>query len=139
MQCNKIVLGHHADNRIETLFLNILHSGRMKGMPVARYQSLRGDIAVIRPLTHWMESDITEYAELEDFPILPCNLCSNQANLQRPQVKLLLSTLEEGLNLNAKHNILNAKGSIVPSHLLDQELREVCGLDSLAGDDDDEA
>ena len=136
MNCNKIVLGHHADDCIETLLLNVLHAGQMKGMP-ARYQSKRGDIAVMRPMIHCMESDIAEYAALEKFPILPCNLCSNQANLQRPQVKLLLSTLE-GLNPRAKQNILNAMGDVRPSHLLDQDLREACGMDPLTGEDDDE-
>ena len=136
MNCNKIVLGHHADDCIETLLLNVLHAGQMKGMP-ARYQSQRGNIAVMRPMIHCVESDIAEYAALENFPILPCNLCSNQANLQRPQVKLLLSTLQD-LNPNAKRNILNAMGDVRPSHLLDQDLRKACGMDPLTGGDDEE-
>lgn len=135
--CNKIVLGHHADDAMETLLLNMLHAGQMKAMP-ARYTSQRGNLAVMRPLMNCMEDDIAEYAELSGFPILPCNLCSNQANLQRPQVKLLLKTLR-GLNPNAKQNILNAMGDVRPSHLLDQNLREACGMDPTTGEIEDDS
>ena len=84
-----------------------------------------------------MEADIERYSILQDFPILPCNLCSNQANLQRPQVKLLLQTLQD-LNPNAKQNLLNAMGDVRPSHLLDQNLRQACGMDRITGQDDDD-
>ena len=130
--CNKIALGHHADDAAETLFLNMIHGGTMKGMP-ARYTSARGSLAVLRPLIFCHESDIAEYAAMRDFPILPCNLCNNQDALQRPQMKLLLGTLEQ-FNVNAKQNILNAMSSVRPSHLLDQDLRESCGMDAITGD-----
>lgn len=133
--CNKIALGHHADDAMETLFLNMLHAGQMKAMP-ARYTSKRGSLGVLRPLMHSMEVDIAAYAKLQGFPILPCNLCSNQANLQRPQVKLLLNTLQD-LNPNAKQNLLRAMSDIRPSHLLDQGLREACGMDPVTGEEDD--
>lgn len=133
--CNKIALGHHADDAMETLFLNMLHAGQMKGMP-ARYTSQRGSLGVLRPLMQSMEADIATYARLQGFPILPCNLCSNQANLQRPQVKLLLNTLQE-LNPTAKQNLLRAMSDIRPSHLLDQSLRAACGMDPITGDEDD--
>jgi tRNA 2-thiocytidine biosynthesis protein TtcA len=132
--CNKIALGHHADDAMETLLLNMLHAGQMKAMP-ARYTSKRGSLAVLRPLIKSMEADIERYAMMKGFPILPCNLCSNQANLQRPQVKLLLNTLG-GMNPNAKQNLLRAMSDIRPSHLLDQNLREACGMDPITGDDD---
>jgi len=126
VNCNKIALGHRADDAMETLMLNMLPAGQMKGMP-ARYTSRRG----------WMqsmESDIaTHYAALKEFPILPCNLCSNQANLQRPQVRKKL----QDLNPNAKQNILRARSDIRPSHLLDQKLRESCGMDPITRDEDD--
>ena len=133
--CNKIVLGHHADDAIETLMLNMLHAGQMKAMP-ARYTSKRGNLAVMRPLIRCLEEDIATFAALKEFPILPCNLCSNQANLQRPQVKLLLQTLSH-LNPNAKENMLNAIGDIRPSHLLDQDLRSACGMDPITGEEED--
>ncbi|KAL3910600.1 MAG: hypothetical protein SGARI_002042 [Bacillariaceae sp.] len=115
--CNKIALGHHADDAMETLLLNMIH----------------GSLAVMRPLILCQESEIAEYAMLKSFPILPCNLCSNQDALQRPQMKLLLGTLEQ-FNVNAKQNVLNAMGSISPSHMLDQDLREACGMDPVTGD-----
>ena len=83
------------------------------------------------------ESDIERYSVLKDFPILPCNLCSNQSNLQRPQVKLLLNTLQD-LNPSVKQNLLNAMGDIRPSHLLDQDLRESCGMDPITGEEDED-
>ena len=136
--CNKIALGHHFDDSAETLLMNMIHNGVTKGMP-ARYTSKRGSLAVIRPLMECFESDIAKYASLMGFPILPCNLCSNQADLQRPQVKLLLGTLEQ-LNPNAKQNLLNSMKNIKPSHMLDQELRTACGMDPVTGSDvfDDE-
>lgn len=135
--CNKIALGHHADDALETLLLNMLHAGQLKAMP-ARYTSRRGQLAVMRPLITCLEDDIREYAELSQFPILPCNLCSNQANLQRPQVKLLLSTLEASFNPNAKQNLLHALTDVRPSHLLDQSLRQAIGMDSITGEEEDD-
>lgn len=133
--CNKIALGHHADDAMETLLLNCLHAGQMKAMP-ARYTSKRGSLAVLRPLIKSMEADIERYAMMKGFPILPCNLCNNQENLQRPQVKLLLNTLES-LNPNAKQNLLRAMSDIRPSHMLDQSLREACGMDPITGEEDE--
>ena len=133
--CNKIALGHHADDCLETLFLNMIHGGQMSAMP-ARYTSQRGKLAVLRPLLQCFEDDIAEYAALSQFPILPCNLCSNQAAvdlLQRPQIKLLLSSLE-GLTPTAKQNMLNACQKVKPSHLLDRNLRQACGMDPVTGE-----
>jgi tRNA 2-thiocytidine biosynthesis protein TtcA len=136
--CNKIALGHHFNDSAETLLMNMIHNGVTKGMP-ARYTSKRGSLAIIRPLMECFESDIAKYASLMDFPIIPCNLCSNQADLQRPQVKLLLGTLEQ-LNPNAKQNLLNSMKNVKPSHMLDQELRTACGMNPITGSDvfDDE-
>jgi tRNA 2-thiocytidine biosynthesis protein TtcA len=131
--CNKIALGHHGDDAMETLLLNLLHAGQLKSMP-ARYTSTRYRLAVLRPLIYSLEHDIREYALLQKFPILPCNLCSNQANLQRPQIKLMLNSLE-AMNPNVRRNLLNAMSTVRPSHLLDQELRIKCGLDPITGQD----
>ena len=138
--CNKIALGHHADDCLETLLLNMLHQCTMKGMP-ARYTSRRGSLAVLRPLITCKEEDIAEYANLREFPILPCNLCSSQAtDLQRPAVKLLLQALQS-MNPTAGQNMIRACRDVRPSHLLDQSLREACGMDPVTGeivDDEDD-
>ena len=138
--CNKIALGHHADDCLETLLMNMIHGGVMKAMP-ARYTSKRGSLAVMRPLIACKEEDIAEYAALQHFPILPCNLCSSQeGELQRPAVKLLLQTLQ-GMNPSAGKNMLRSCQDIRPSHLLDQSLREACGMNPVTGEvvDDDDA
>eukprot|EP00977_Amphora_coffeiformis_P001358 scaffold286_cov169-Amphora_coffeaeformis.AAC.2 len=138
--CNKIALGHHADDCLETLLMNMIHGGVMKAMP-ARYTSKRGSLAVMRPLIACREEDIAEYAALQKFPILPCNLCSSQeGELQRPAVKLLLQALQ-GMNPTAAQNMLRACQDVRPSHLLDQSLREACGMDPVTGEvvDDEDA
>jgi len=135
--CNKLVLGHHADDSLETLVLNMLHVGQLKAMP-ARYTSRRGKLAVMRPLITCMEDDIEEYAKLSEFPIIPCNLCKNQSGLQRPQVKLLLSTLDS-FTPDAKKNWLTSLANVQPSHLLDQDLRRAVGMDPITGEEEEEA
>merc|ERR1712070_411523 len=127
--------GHHADDSLETLVLNMLHAGELKAMP-ARYTSRRGKLAVMRPLITCMEEDIEEYARLAGFPILPCNLCKNQNGLHRPQVKLLLQTLDS-FTPDAKKNWLNALGNVQPIHLLDQNLRKAVGMDPITGEEED--
>jgi tRNA 2-thiocytidine biosynthesis protein TtcA len=141
--CNKITLGHHADDCLETLMLNMIHGGQLSAMP-ARYTSQRGSLGVLRPLIQCWEDDIATYASSMEFPILPCNLCSNQANLQRPQMKLLLSSMT-ALTPTAKVNLLQSLHTVKPSHLLDQNLRASCGMDPITGEkegdvstDDDE-
>jgi tRNA 2-thiocytidine biosynthesis protein TtcA len=133
LKCNKVVLGHHGDDALETLLLNMIHAGQTKSMP-ARYTSKRGRLAVMRPLITCLEEDIARYAALSSFPILPCNLCSSQGStLQRPQVKLLLSALT-AMSPNAKRNMLTALSDFRPSHLLDPGLRQACGMDPVTGE-----
>jgi len=110
----------------------MIHAGQMKAM-AARFTSQRGALAVMRPLIFCFEDDIREYARQCNFPILPSNLCSNQANFHRPQVKLLLTTLQSSLNTDAKKNLLHACQDVRPSHLLDQSLRTACGMDPITG------
>ena len=131
--CNKIALGHHADDAMETLLLNMIYAGQIKGMP-ARYTSSRHSLGVLRPLMACFEDDLQTFATMKQFPILPCNLCSNQANLQRPQMKLFLSMLQTTCNTNVKQNILHAMKDVRPSHLLDQNLRKMCGMDPVTGE-----
>ena len=90
----------------------------------------------MRPLITCMEEDIEEYARLAEFPILPCNLCKNQNGLHRPQVKLLLSTLDS-FTPDAKKNWLTALSNVQPSHLLDQNLRKAVGMDPITGEEED--
>jgi tRNA 2-thiocytidine biosynthesis protein TtcA len=92
----------------------------------------------MRPLIACREEMIAEFAALQGFPILPCNLCSSQAGeLQRPAVRLLLQTLQ-GMNPTAGQNMLRACQDIQPSHLLDQSLREACGMDPVTGEIEDD-
>lgn len=86
IKANKIALGHHGDDAIQTLLLNFIHAGQMKSMP-ARYYSTQRDIHVIRPLMGSLEEDIESFAKSMDFPILPCNLCGSQPEAQRAKVR----------------------------------------------------
>lgn len=127
----KLCLGHHGDDASETLLLNMLHQGQIKGMP-ARYYSDSRDKHVLRPLIYCEEADIAAFAAYEGFPILPCSLCGTQPDAQRAKVKLLLQTLES-MNPNARKNLVNAMGDVRPSHLLDRGLRSACGLHAQTG------
>lgn len=131
MNCNQIALGHHGDDAIETLLLNMIHGGNMKGMP-ARYYSESRDVHVIRPLIACVESDIAQFAKEMKFPILPCNLCGSQEDLHRGKAKLLVDAMES-MNSNARKNVISALGNVKPTHLLDEQLRKACGLDGLTG------
>lgn len=129
--CNKIALGHHGDDAIETLLLNMIHGGSMKAMP-ARYYSESRDVHVLRPLISCVESDIAQFAQEMQFPILPCNLCGSQDDLHRGKAKLLVDAMST-MNPDARRNVINALGNVKPTHLLDENLREACGLDRVTG------
>ena len=132
--CNKIALGHHRDDVIETLMLNLLYSGQIKAMP-PRLKSDDGRNVVIRPLVYCDESEIAEFSKLMAFPILPCDLCGSQDGLQRQAVKGLLNHLNDR-NPNVKGNLFAALSNVIPSHLLDQDLRRMSGLDEWVGVDE---
>ena len=117
--CNKIALGHHRDDSIETLLLNLFHSGRMQAMP-AKYTTDDGRFEVIRPLIYVAESEIAEYAELMEFPIIPCNLCGS-VQTQRNWVKGLIDQIEAQVP-DARNSMLAALGNVKTSHLLDPSL-----------------
>jgi len=118
--CTKIALGHHRDDALETLLLNLCFAGAMASMP-ARLRSRDGRNVVIRPLLYAAESELARYAELKAFPILPCDLCGSQDQLKRQQMKRLLGELET-LAPRVRHSMLAALGNVKAGHLLDRQL-----------------
>lgn len=130
--CTKIALGHHRDDMVETLMLNLLFSGQLKTMP-PRLTSQDGRNTVIRPLAYCAEADVAAYADTVGFPIIPCDLCGTQENLQRQKIKRLLADLERD-NPRIKGNIMAAMGNVRPSHLLDLDLRAAVGLDPITAE-----
>ena len=130
--CTKIALGHHRDDIIETLMLNLLYSGQLKAMPV-RLRSQDDRNTLIRPLAYCSEEDVAAYAEQIQFPIIPCDLCGSQDNMQRQKVKRLLGELHAE-NPKVKGNMMAALRNVSPSHLLDLSLREAAGLDPVTAE-----
>lgn len=130
--CTKIALGHHRDDIIETLMLNLLYSGQLKAMPV-RLRSQDDRNTIIRPLAYCSEEDIAAYADAVQFPIIPCDLCGSQDNMHRQKVKRLLTELNDE-NPKVKGNMMAAIKNVSPSHLLDLGLREKAGLDPVTAE-----
>ena len=118
--CNKIALGHHRDDILETFFLNMFFGGKLKGMP-AKLVSDDGKHVVIRPMAYVKEEDTERYAEVKQFPIIPCNLCGSQENLQRKQIKALMREWEKK-HPGRVENIFSSLSTVVPSHLMDGAL-----------------
>lgn len=124
----RIALGHHRDDIIETLFLNMFYGGKLKAMP-AKLLSDDGNHVVIRPLSYCSESDIKAYAEARGFPIIPCALCGSQEHLQRQAIKQLLADWNRRYPGRIE-SIFSSLQNIVPSHLADNELFDFKGLGS---------
>lgn len=119
--CNKVALGHHRDDALETLLMNLFYGGRLQAMP-AGYRTDDGRFEVIRPLIECAERDIVEHAVAAAYPILPCNLCGSQEGLQREAMTALLDQLE-AKNPHVRSIMLNALRNVQPSHLLDRGVR----------------
>lgn len=125
----KIALGHHKEDIIETFFLNLFFSGKLEAMP-AKYRTDNDEHTIIRPLAYCREADIEKYAALQQFPIIPCNLCGSQPNMQRKIIKKML----EGWEAEYKDRteiIFNALTNVSPSHLLDRNIYDFENLKSL--------
>jgi tRNA 2-thiocytidine biosynthesis protein TtcA len=132
LKCTKIALGHHRDDVLATLMLNLVFAGQLKAMP-PKLRSDDGENIVIRPLVYAAEATIARYAEMMKFPILPCDLCGSQENLQRKQMQLLLNQLESQ-HAGTKQSMLAALRNVRPTHLLDAGLWAKLKIPLLAND-----
>ena len=127
----KIALGHHRDDMIETLMLNMFYGGKMKAMP-AKLVSDNGEHVVIRPLAFCKESELIQYSELKQFPIIPCNLCGSQPNMQRQNIKRMLNDWHDQFPGRIE-SMFTAMQNVVPSHLCDSELFDFKSINSTSG------
>ncbi|TAL82351.1 MAG: tRNA 2-thiocytidine(32) synthetase TtcA [Rhodanobacter sp.] len=130
---SKIALGHHRDDILATFFLNMFYQAQLKAMP-PKLRSDDGRHVVIRPLAYCRESDIVEYAAARNFPIIPCNLCGSQDNLQRQAVQRMLAEWEQ-LQPGRSENIFRALGHVSPSQLADRQLFDFAALGRVGGPD----
>jgi tRNA 2-thiocytidine biosynthesis protein TtcA len=131
---SKIALGHHRDDIIETLFLNMFHGAKLKAMP-PKLLTDDGQHIVIRPLAYCRETDIEKYSKQRKHPVIPCNLCGSQSHLQRVAIKRMLQEWERSYPGRIE-NIFNSLQSVVSSHLLDSQAFDFRGLQSeLLADD----
>ncbi|ELV8625638.1 tRNA 2-thiocytidine(32) synthetase TtcA [Vibrio cidicii] len=127
----KIALGHHRDDILETLFLNMFYGGKIKGMP-PKLVSDNGEHVVIRPLAYCREKDIIKYADMVGYPIIPCNLCGSQPNLQRQNIKMMLNDWDKRFPGRIE-TMFRAMQNVVPSHLADFELFDFKSINKDSG------
>lgn len=129
----KIALGHHMDDLVETLFLNMFHGSRMKTMPPKLVSDDKKNI-VIRPLVYCREKDIARFAKQRDYPIIPCTLCGSQPNLERVRIKHMLAEWERE-SPNRVVSIFKSMQRITRSHMLDTDLYDFAGLTTERADE----
>ena len=122
----KIALGHHMDDMVETLFLNMFHGARLKSMPPKLLSDNREHV-VIRPLAYCRESQLARFSDIENYPIIPCNLCGSQDNLQRQMVKKMLNDWDQA-QPGRVMNVFKSLARITPSHLFDSKLYDFAEL-----------
>ncbi|MCJ8321254.1 MAG: tRNA 2-thiocytidine(32) synthetase TtcA [Colwellia sp.] len=127
----KVALGHHRDDMLETLMLNMFYGGKIKSMP-AKLVSDNGEHVVIRPLAFCKESELIQYAALKHFPIIPCNLCGSQPNMQRQNIKQMLNNWHEQFPGRIE-SMFTAIRNVVPSHLCDNQLFDFKNINSKNG------
>jgi tRNA 2-thiocytidine biosynthesis protein TtcA len=132
----KIALGHHMDDLVETLFLNMFHGSRLKTMPPKLVSDDRKNI-VIRPLVYCREKEIARFARAKNYPIIPCNLCGSQTNLQRVQIKNMLAEWEKQ-SPNRVVSIFKSMQRVTRSHMLDTDLYDFASMTLQSADDLDE-
>jgi tRNA 2-thiocytidine biosynthesis protein TtcA len=128
LKCNKLALGHHKNDILETFFLNFFFGGKMEAMP-PKFKNDTGDLIVLRPLAFCNESDIELYADAMQFPIIPCNLCGSQENLQRKKVKQMMADWETEFP-DRNSIMMRALQNVYPSHLLDRNLYDFSTLEN---------
>jgi len=131
----KIALGHHRDDILQTFFLNMFYGGKLKSMP-PKLVSDNGGHIVIRPLAYVTERDLQRWAEIREFPIIPCTLCGSQDNLQRQVVGDMLREWEKKTP-GRLNNMFHALQNVAPSHLLDTELFDFKNLQTTGVEDAD--
>ncbi len=124
--CDAVVLGHHRDDALETFMMNMLHGGRLAAMP-PKLKNDEGDLFVLRPLIFCAEKDLAKFAELLQFPIIPCNLCGSQEGLQRMAMKALLDEWERK-SPGRREVMFRALQNVRPSHLADERIFDFAGL-----------
>ncbi|RBP50899.1 tRNA 2-thiocytidine(32) synthetase TtcA [Arenicella xantha] len=122
----KIALGHHLDDMVETLFLNMFHGARLKSMPPKLVSDDKKNV-VIRPLAYCRESDLEAFSVLREFPIIPCNLCGSQENLQRKKIKQMLANWDQE-QPGRVVNVFKSMSRVTGSHLMDRDLFDFVGL-----------
>jgi tRNA 2-thiocytidine biosynthesis protein TtcA len=125
----RIALGHHRNDILETLFLNMFYNGKLKGMP-AKLQSDDGKHVVIRPLAYVKEADLARFAEERKFPIIPCDLCGSQENLKRREVKAMLHEWDRRYPGRVE-SIFTSLANAAPTHLMDRALHDFSALGQL--------
>jgi tRNA 2-thiocytidine biosynthesis protein TtcA len=134
--CNKIALGHHRDDLLQTFFLNFFYAGKLKAMP-PKAVSDKGDHVIIRPLAHVAEADLIRWAEVRQFPIIPCSLCGNQENLQRQEMGQMLRDWQARFPGRIE-SMATALKNVVPSHFVDPSVFDFASVKATGQADADQ-